>query len=291
MTTEPDPDLMLLYVAGAADPEESVRAEQLLSSASPDAQAAYAEALSLFHAVPLGLTAVLPPAAVGDALMKRVMADASAAAAPTMSFGSTSVAAGVANDGRGATHASTPSTDYASRFRWPVYVTSGLAACLAVALTLSVWNNSKLSDQNARMSTTLAGLSAQNERMSTTLVGSQNVLRSPHLTLASMQTGDGTSKSFGRVLFCPVTRQYQVTVFNLKPLPPGKAYELWLITPDQRKVPAGLFTVDGQGTATIIAHPRQPVDVAANAAVTDEPAAGSDSPTGSIHLVGALPAQ
>ena len=163
-----------------------------------------------------------------------------------------------------------PST--ATRLRWPIYVASGLAACLAVALTASLETNRRLESNNRQMASTLAG--------------SQDVLRSSHVTLASLTTatpsatvGDNATQSFGRVLFCPVTKHYQITVFNLRPLPAGRVYELWLITPDSRKVASGVFQVDDNGTATVMAEPEQQVDVAALAAVTDEPAGGSVQPT------------
>lgn len=260
---------MLSYVAGVADPEEAAQAEMMLSAAGPAAQADYAEALAVFHAIPLGLTQIMPPVSIRDALFGRIAADVSADDRATAPLSTAPLSI------------DTPVPGYASRFRWPVYVSSGLAACLAVALSMSLWNYREVETRNQQ-------LADRNSNISATLAGSQAVMRSPHLTLASMETQDKSNQSFGRVLFCPVTKQYQVNVYGLKPLPPGKAYELWLITPDQRKVPAGMFVVDERGTGTLIANPRHRVD-AANAAVTDEPAEGSDTPTGSIHLVGALP--
>ena len=267
MIPDPDQDLIFLYVAGVADADETARAEALLSSASPSAAATYAEALAVFHAMPFALDAVRPPASVFESLMSRVEADRPKTVAPVFAAPSPMKIG--------------PTPDYVSKMRWPVYVASGLAACLAVALSLSVWNATQLAAKERRLSET-------NARMATTLEDSKEVLRSPNVSLASLQTSDKTDKSFGRVLFCPVTRQYQVTVFGLPPLPPGKAYELWLITPDQRKIPAGMLALDENGTATVMAQPQQKVDVAALAAITDEPAAGSLTPTGSIRLAGAL---
>ncbi|MDB5325422.1 MAG: putative anti-sigma factor [Phycisphaerales bacterium] len=271
MTPDIDPEILLLYVAGAADADEIAFIEAKLCSGCPTTNGAYVEALAVFHAMPLGLTCIDPPASVRHAILGRVTVDCS----------KINSAGGLAGD----------SQSYATRFRWPVYVSSGLAACLAVGLTISVWNNRQLESRNAELAIDSQQLSERVSQMSATLTTGRQVLSSPHVSLARMKTmadAGKPDKTFGRVLFCPVTRQYQVTVYGLAPLPPNKAYELWLITPDGRKVPAGTFVVNTDGTATVTAHASEPVDVAANAAITDEPAAGSAQPTGSIQLIAAL---
>jgi anti-sigma-K factor RskA len=237
---------MLLYVAGAATPEEAQTAEALLCSAAPGAQADYAEAVALFHSIPLSLTPVEPPYKCCQTVMARISSE-------------------------------TPGTSavgYATRFRWPLYVSSGLAACLAVGLTLSMMNNRRLENRASALTSALDNTTA--------------VMSSPRLTLASLNTADGSSRqSFARVLFCPISKRYQVMVYGLPPLPPGKAYELWLITTEGSKVPAGTFQVNEDGSAAFAAHADHPID-AVKAAITDEPAGGSREPTGNIHLVGAL---
>ena len=270
MTPDIDPELLLLYVAGVADADEAALIEAKLCSGCPTTNGAYVEALAVFHAMPLGLTCIDPPANVRHAILGRVTVDCAKIKAA-------------------GNNASDNSVSYATRFRWPVYVSSGLAACLAVGLSISVWNNRQLEARNAELAVDSQQLAERVSQMSATLTTGRQVLSSPHVSLARMQTGAGKAdKTFGRVLFCPVTRQYQVTVYGLAPLPPNKAYELWLITPDGRKVPAGTFVVNNDGTATVTAHASEPVDVAANAAITDEPAAGSSQPTGSIQLIAAL---
>jgi anti-sigma-K factor RskA/putative zinc finger protein len=75
---------------------------------------------------------------------------------------------------------------------------------------------------------------------------------------------------------------------NLDPLPPGKAYELWVIPANGKApIPAGLFHPDATGSASVILPPL-PAGVPAKAfGVTVERAEGSDTPTAPILLAGA----
>ncbi|MGC4033738.1 MAG: anti-sigma factor [Tepidisphaeraceae bacterium] len=238
---------MLLYVAGATDAEESARAELLLSAGSPLVAAEYAEALAVFNSMPLALASIEPPEHCRRAILARVAADHSAA--QSMSGWDT----------------------FAGRYRWPIYAASSLAACLAVALTLGAMNYSQLRNQNAQLATTIAE--------------SESVLRSPYVSVASLQTKSPTvgTKASGRVLYCPVAHKYQFTLFGLPPLPSDKAYQLWLLTADNRKIPACMFSMDQNGVATALAKSDLPVT---GAAVTVEPATGSRQPSNDVLLVG-----
>jgi len=72
---------------------------------------------------------------------------------------------------------------------------------------------------------------------------------------------------------------------NLHPLPPQKAYELWLIPMQGAPVPAGMFKPDEKGNAMVM-NPPIPVGVEAKAfAVTIEPEQGSATPTMPIMMM------
>jgi anti-sigma-K factor RskA len=75
---------------------------------------------------------------------------------------------------------------------------------------------------------------------------------------------------------------------NLKPLPEGKTYELWVIPANgTAPVPAGVFHPDSVGTASLVL-PTLPSGIAAKAfGVTIENAGGATSPTMPIILSGA----
>jgi DNA-directed RNA polymerase specialized sigma24 family protein len=71
---------------------------------------------------------------------------------------------------------------------------------------------------------------------------------------------------------------------HLKPAPAGKTYELWITTQNGDKIPAGTFSPDAAGNA--LHEVPIPADAGplSLAAVTDEPAAGVQKPTGSIQF-------
>jgi anti-sigma-K factor RskA len=75
---------------------------------------------------------------------------------------------------------------------------------------------------------------------------------------------------------------------NLKPLPAGKAYELWVIPANGKApVPAGLFHPDERGSATLVLPSLAPGIAAKAFGVTIENASGSPVPTSPIVLSGA----
>ena len=262
MSTETD-DLMLLYVAGVCDADETERAEALLSAASPVAAAMLAEAVCVFHAVPFGLTPIEPPSHCRHSLLGRVTADVSISPSP-MSIG------------------------LASRLRWPLYVSSGLAACLAVALVLSMSNGRQMSQQ-------LAVMSVRDEKMSNTLTTAREVMASPKLTLASLNAPEPMAtpafRPSGRVLFCPITRRYTFIFNKLPSLPEDRTYEMWLLADHRRPVPASLFSVGRDGAALVVAQVGPSNDIFRKVAITEEPAAGSSRPTGPTLFAGDLPVQ
>ncbi len=75
------------------------------------------------------------------------------------------------------------------------------------------------------------------------------------------------------------------TASSLPPLPPGKIYQLWVVTPNA-PVSAGLFAPDQDGQARIVADTPAGVTTAVAMAVTIEQAGGVPAPTGEKYLVG-----
>ena len=73
---------------------------------------------------------------------------------------------------------------------------------------------------------------------------------------------------------------------NLPPLPPQKAYELWLIPAQGAPIPAGVFKPDAHGSATVV-NPPLPTGTEAKAfAITIENEAGATTPTMPIVMMG-----
>ncbi len=73
---------------------------------------------------------------------------------------------------------------------------------------------------------------------------------------------------------------------NLPALPPGKAYELWLIPVSGAPVPAGVFKPDVHGSATVLNPPLPPRAEAKAFAITMEPEQGSPAPTSQPIMLG-----
>ena len=78
------------------------------------------------------------------------------------------------------------------------------------------------------------------------------------------------------------------TAANLPALPPGRVYQLWVLTAQPAPISAGLLTPDPQGSVneTFNTPPDIPQPVAL--AVTIERAGGAPSPTGDKYLVGTV---
>jgi len=112
------------------------------------------------------------------------------------------------------------------------------------------------------------------------------LLDTQNLALVSLPPKEA-GQAHGRILFDVANRTWHVRVFDLKPLPPGKTYELWFITPDEKKIPAGTFDVDPEGNGSIMVSVPDNVQVALTA-ITDEPVGGSPQPTGTVQLAGQI---
>ena len=91
----------------------------------------------------------------------------------------------------------------------------------------------------------------------------------------------------GRMFWNPRTDSWSFYGHDLPPLPAGREYELWLITPG-RKIPAGTFVPSPSGQGRIAAKYALPPDSLRAIAVTVEPKGGLPAPSGPIVIVGAV---
>jgi len=91
----------------------------------------------------------------------------------------------------------------------------------------------------------------------------------------------------GRVVYAARTGKLLMTATNLKPLPAGKTYELWILQPDGKKpMPAGTFAPDSTGYAAMILADAPAGLAVQGFGVTVENAGGSQTPTLPIVLSG-----
>ena len=111
------------------------------------------------------------------------------------------------------------------------------------------------------------------------------VLAAPDLVRIDLAGQGPGSAARGRALWSR-NRGMVFTATNLPSAPPGRVYQVWVVTA-QAPVSAGLLSPDASGGATV--YFQTPSDIAAPVAVavTLEPAGGVPAPTGARYLVGA----
>jgi anti-sigma-K factor RskA len=92
---------------------------------------------------------------------------------------------------------------------------------------------------------------------------------------------------YARMFWNQPANQWTFVAYNLPATKPGRTYQLWLVTKDNKKVSAGTFAAQPNGNAVVLAsYALDPGNLAA-IAVTDEPSGGSAQPTTTPFLVGA----
>jgi anti-sigma-K factor RskA len=159
------------------------------------------------------------------------------------------------------------------------------AAALAIATVSLGVQNRTLNDDLQNQLSLVTKLAAQASRAQQVL----EVLTAPSAQRVTLTEGKVPAQPTARATYLPERGGLILLATNLKPLPEGKTYELWVIPANGKApVPAGLFRPDTVGTATLVL-PSLPSGISAKAfGVTIEKASGSDSPTSPIILSGAV---
>jgi anti-sigma-K factor RskA len=151
-----------------------------------------------------------------------------------------------------------------------------------VAVSLGVQNralNGELEDES-NLVTNLAGQASKAQQV-------LEVLTAPSAQRVILTEGKTPAEPTARATYLPERGGLVLLATNLKPLPEGKTYELWVIPANGKApVPAGLFRPDEVGTATLVLPPLSPGIQAKAFGVTIEKASGSDAPTSPIILSG-----
>jgi len=157
-----------------------------------------------------------------------------------------------------------------------------------IALGLLVWAGTLLR-QNDELHHNLASLAALYNNTSAELKQSQerlHLLSAPDAVQVALTPKMEASRPHATAIYSPSMKRCMLVASGLAPVPPGKAYQLWLIPKEGSPMPAGMFKPDANGNAVMADH-IMPEGVEAKAfAVTLEDAAGSDKPTSPILLVG-----
>jgi len=161
----------------------------------------------------------------------------------------------------------------------------GWAATAAVILfAVSLWK------ENETLKRTLASGRAQYTQTANELEDLRRIAapiiasEAQRITLVSLKT---PPQPQGKAFYLKNRSSLVFVANNMPPLPPQKAYELWLIPVQGAPIPAGVFKPDAHGSATVV-NPPLPANAEAKAfAITVENEAGATSPTMPIVMMGA----
>jgi hypothetical protein len=171
--------------------------------------------------------------------------------------------------------------------RWPMAVTAALlaASVTAVAILIPARRGVEaLRGELAAARDNAAALATRAAKAEATVrsLGARAQL------VASLGSSGPQQGATGRLFRDASTGTWHIFVSHMAPTNPGRTYELWLITPDQKKLPAGTFDVGAEGDAALDVELPKDLGEVAVAAITEEPAGGVPQPTGAIQLVGKL---
>ena len=161
-----------------------------------------------------------------------------------------------------------------------------LPAVIALGLLVLVGN---LWRQNGELRDNLAKMAALYQNTTTQLAQAQEksrLLSAPDAMQVSLSPQSQKPMPHATAIYSPSMKRCMLMASNLAPLPPGKAYELWLIPMEGAPMPAGMFSPDERGNAMMMNHPMPEGVVAKAFAVTVEDATGSDKPTPPILMIG-----
>ena len=157
------------------------------------------------------------------------------------------------------------------------------AALGAMAFAFAaIRSSSELRQLNSELTSRIAQLEVQLVRARTYI----STMTSPEVRVVNL-AGQGTNvQASGRLFGDMKQNRWFLYAKDLPPVPADKTYELWFVPKTGNPVKAAVFNT-GANVAEIEVGVPEGMDVAA-AAVTIEPAGGTDSPTGPFALMGAM---
>jgi len=250
MTPEELQELCALYVLGALDAAEAASLEARLRAGDAEVIREVTAARDVVEHLPYVLQPVAPDPAVRARLMRRIQDSV-----PTVT---------------------SPARWRGRQRRW-LWLPRVAAALLILALGWMVYD--------ARRQ--VSGLEAEIQRLHSTAAERQQLLlllASPQVAIVSLTGSEHAPQAGARVLWDTQHRQWTVVTHNLPPLPPGKAYQLWFLTPGAPQPSRTFHPQNGYGLVQVSLPPAQ--TQVAGAAVSVEPEQGVTQPTGAIVLVG-----
>jgi len=256
MNREEIRELAAVYALGGLDGEDRARFETLLRAGDPDATTA----LTSFEVALLDLaseSAEAPPSSVKAALMERITADR-ATSAPGAAVKSVT----------------------RRRVFWPAAWAAAMAAgIVAIVVGLSV--SARYEERVRALTREAAELRAELDRQQELIA----MLRDPATEVVALSGLEPAPAARARIVWNAPAGGLLVAA-GLPPVPEGKTYQLWAIAGKNPPVPAGVFTVDANGTGSLRVPSLPGVGKVDVFAVTMEPAGGRPAPSGKMYLAG-----
>jgi hypothetical protein len=170
------------------------------------------------------------------------------------------------------------------------------AASLVLAAYLG-WDAIRLRNRIADLTSQLAqarALVAANEQRVAALqhaadrdASAMAILTAPDLAQINL-AGQADAPDARARAFWSRSRGMVFSASALPPLPPGRIYQLWVVTADPAPLSAGLIEPDASGRADAVFATPPDIPNPVALAVTLEPAGGVPAPTGPKYLVGTV---
>jgi len=158
-----------------------------------------------------------------------------------------------------------------------------IAACLAIACSILGYRVASMNDAldgESRLVSNLAAKASHAQQVLEVL----NASDAQRVTLTATKSQPAPT---AHAVYLADRGALMMEANNLKPVPAGKAYELWVIPASgAAPIPAGTFWPNAEGYASVVL-PKIPTGVPAKAfGITIENAGGSATPTAPIILSG-----
>ncbi len=282
--SEPRPILaedLALYAMQALPADEMASVAAALRD-NPDAQAELALLEGDLALLALSTEQHAVPAGAYDRLQSRMRRSADEAV-PFPAATQQSVVTAPASAPQTSTRETKDVIEMPRRSRWAIVTPWVAAACFAIATVVLSIRSSQLNealDDQVRLSAALAGRASHAQQVLEVL----NAPNAQRVTLTATKSQPAPSAS---TVYLAERGALVLEASHLKPVPAGKAYELWVLPADGSKpVAAGTFRPDAQGFASLVL-PKIPSGIAAKGfGLTIEGEEGSPVPTSPIVLSG-----
>lgn len=162
-----------------------------------------------------------------------------------------------------------------------------LAAAAVIGLAMLTPYTLQLRNQTQQLAAAVRDLTArlgETDRQLMVARGEVSLLAAPDVKRVDLR-GQAAAPQAGARAYWSRSRGVYFVASDLPPVPSGKDYQLWFVTP-AGPVSASVFKPDDRGRAELIGQVPPGMGEPNAMAVTLEPAGGVPSPTGAMYLVG-----